>query len=60
MARARPDQAPARPPRAAEGVTDAEFDAIHARVNRQIEAAVRFAKASPYPDPEEAYTDFWI
>ncbi|MFN4292787.1 MAG: thiamine pyrophosphate-dependent dehydrogenase E1 component subunit alpha [Thermoflexales bacterium] len=44
----------------AEKVSDAEFDAIHARVNQQIEAAVQFAKASPYPDPEEAYTDFWI
>ncbi|MFC1465930.1 MAG: thiamine pyrophosphate-dependent dehydrogenase E1 component subunit alpha [Candidatus Brachytrichaceae bacterium NZ_4S206] len=44
----------------AERMTDAEFDAIHARVSRQIEAAVKFAKESPYPDPEEAYTDFWI
>lgn len=44
----------------AEGMSDAEFDAIHARVNAQIEAAVKFAKESPYPDPEEVYTDFWI
>jgi TPP-dependent pyruvate/acetoin dehydrogenase alpha subunit len=44
----------------AEGATDAEFDAIHARVNAQIEAAVSFAKQSPYPDPEEVHTDFWI
>ena len=44
----------------AEGTTDAEFDVIHARVNAQIESAVSFARQSPYPDPEEVYTDFWI
>lgn len=44
----------------AESVSDAEFDAIHARVNAHIEAAVKFAKESPCPDPEEVYTDFWI
>ncbi len=35
------------------------LDAIHARVQAQIEDAVAFAKASPYPEPEEAFTDHW-
>jgi TPP-dependent pyruvate/acetoin dehydrogenase alpha subunit len=44
----------------AEGVTDAEIEVIQARVRQQIEAAVQFAKTSPYPEPEEAFTDFWV
>jgi TPP-dependent pyruvate/acetoin dehydrogenase alpha subunit len=43
-----------------ESVTDAEFDAVHAHVKDQIDGAVKFAKESPYPDPEEVHTDFWI
>jgi TPP-dependent pyruvate/acetoin dehydrogenase alpha subunit len=43
-----------------EGVSDSEFDTIHARVRQQIDSAVKFAKESPYPDPSEVTEDFWI
>lgn len=34
-----------------------EFEGIEAKVEEEIQAAVRFAKESPYPDPAEAFTD---
>jgi len=43
-----------------EQVGAADLDGIGARVNAQIEGAVKFAKESPYPDPEEVHTDFWL
>jgi acetoin:2,6-dichlorophenolindophenol oxidoreductase subunit alpha len=41
------------------GVKDAEFDAIAARVKIQIEAAIKFAKDSPEPQPSEVFEDVW-
>lgn len=43
-----------------EKVSEDEIEAIHTRVKEQIAGAVKFAKESPYPDPEEVHTDFWI
>jgi len=43
-----------------EQVGAADLDAIGARANAQIEGAVKFAKESPYPEPEEVHTDFWL
>lgn len=43
-----------------EKVNAGEINAIHARVEKQIAGAVKFAKDSPIPDPEEVHTDFWI
>lgn len=37
--------------------TEAEVDAIEARVEEEIQAAVKFAADSPYPDAAEAFTD---
>ena len=36
-----------------------ELDAIEAEVKQQVEAAVEFAKKSPYPDPSEVTTDVY-
>lgn len=41
----------------AQGVSDAQLDAIDAQVQAEIEAAVAFANASPAPDVAQAYTD---
>jgi pyruvate dehydrogenase E1 component alpha subunit len=42
----------------AEGqATQAEFDAIKAKLIDEVDAAVQFAKDSPAPEPEEAFTD---
>jgi pyruvate dehydrogenase E1 component alpha subunit len=41
------------------GVSDAEFDAIAARVKNQMDAAIQFAKDSPEPTPNEVYEDVW-
>ena len=43
-----------------EKLSQADLDAIHARVEAKIAGAVKFAKESPYPDPEEVHTDFWL
>lgn len=39
--------------------TDEELAALRAEVSAEVEAAVEFAKASPYPPPEAAYTDLY-
>lgn len=39
--------------------TQAELDAIKAKVDAQIEAAIRFSQESPYPNPEDALTDVY-
>lgn len=36
-----------------------ELDAIAREAEAEVEAAVRFAVESPYPDPSEAYTDVY-
>jgi len=41
------------------GASEAEVDAAQAHAKAQIDAAVQFAKASPYPDPSEATQDIW-
>jgi pyruvate dehydrogenase E1 component alpha subunit len=41
------------------GVSNAEFDAIAARVKDQMDAAITFAKTSPEPTPNEVYEDVW-
>jgi TPP-dependent pyruvate/acetoin dehydrogenase alpha subunit len=44
----------------AEGVAgEAELAAIDAEVRAEIDAAVEFARTSPYPEPEEAYRDLY-
>ena len=42
------------------GVDAAEIDAIDAAIVAEVEAAVEFAKSSPAPDPQEAFTDVWL
>ena len=37
--------------------TEAEFEALEAKVEEEIQAAVKFAVESDYPDASEAYTD---
>lgn len=39
--------------------TAEELDAIEAEITAEIEAAVEFAKESPYPDPSEVTTDVY-
>jgi pyruvate dehydrogenase E1 component alpha subunit len=40
--------------------TEAEIDAIKARVKEEIEAAVKFAEESNFPAPSELYTDNYL
>ena len=40
-------------------VDQATIDAVRAEVTAEVEAAVEFAKASPDPDPSEAWTDLY-
>jgi pyruvate dehydrogenase E1 component alpha subunit len=40
-------------------LTDEERAAIRADVAHDVEAAVEFARASPWPEPHEAYTDVY-
>ena len=40
--------------------TEAELDAIDARVKEKVEASVKFAEESPYPDPSEAFKDVYM
>ena len=39
--------------------TEAECDKIEVIVRAEIEAAVEFARNSPFPEPEELYEDMW-
>src|SRR2546421_12902289 len=39
--------------------TQAELDQIQAQVAQEIEAAVEFARQSPYPDPAELFEDMF-
>lgn len=41
-------------------VTEAELDAIDARVEQAIEEAVHFAEASPYPSEDQVLTDVYV
>lgn len=40
--------------------SEAELVAIDAKVRKHIDDAVAFAEASPYPAPEECYTDVYV
>jgi len=40
-------------------VTEAEVRAIRDRVTRDLDAAVSFAEASPYPDPKDLLVDMF-
>lgn len=40
-------------------IDEKEMAAIEEAVEQEIQAAVTFAKESPYPDPSEAYTDIF-
>lgn len=40
-------------------LTEAELEAIEARIEAEVEASVEFAENSPYPDPSELYTDVY-
>ena len=41
-------------------VTEAELQAIDERVAEQINAAVKFAEESPFPDVQETFTDVYV
>ena len=41
-------------------VSAAELKTIDDRVAAQIEAAVKFAEESPFPDVRETYTDVYV
>jgi pyruvate dehydrogenase E1 component alpha subunit len=40
--------------------TEAELDAIDAKIKVQVEEAVKFAEESPWPKPEEAFEDIYV
>jgi pyruvate dehydrogenase E1 component alpha subunit len=40
--------------------TEAELDEIDARVKEKVEASVKFAEESPYPEPEAAFQDVYM
>ena len=40
--------------------TEAELDEIDARVKEKVEASVKFAEESPYPDASEAFKDVYM
>lgn len=40
--------------------TEAELDAIDAKVKEVVEASVKFAEESPYPEPEAAFEDVYV
>ncbi len=40
--------------------TEAELDAIDAKVKEVVEASVKFAEESPYPEPEAAFEDVYM
>jgi TPP-dependent pyruvate/acetoin dehydrogenase alpha subunit len=39
--------------------TEEEMDALEAEVRREVDDAVAFTDASPYPDPERAFADLY-
>jgi pyruvate dehydrogenase E1 component alpha subunit len=39
--------------------SEKELEEIEARVNAQVEESVKFAEASEFPDPAEAFTDIY-
>jgi pyruvate dehydrogenase E1 component alpha subunit len=41
-------------------ITDAEITAIEDRVKSEVEAAVKFAEESPFPDDSEVYKDVYV
>jgi pyruvate dehydrogenase E1 component alpha subunit len=41
-------------------LTEEEINAIEEEVKKEIEEAVEFAINSPYPEPEELYTDLYV
>jgi len=45
---------------AADGLlSDADFERLQADVDAQVADAVAFARASPFPEPQEAFEDLW-
>lgn len=40
--------------------TEADLDAIDAKVKEVVEASVKFAEESPYPEPEAAFEDVYV
>jgi pyruvate dehydrogenase E1 component alpha subunit len=40
--------------------TEEELDVIDARVKEKVEASVKFAEESPYPDASEAFKDVYM
>ena len=40
------------------GIKEEELEALRAEIDKEIEAAKKYAEESPYPDIKEAYTDF--
>ncbi len=40
-------------------LTQSQFDAVEAEVLREIESAVEFARASPFPEPQAALQDVY-
>jgi len=40
-------------------LTEGEYARIEAEVDREVAAAVEFARQSPFPDPREAFEDLW-
>jgi pyruvate dehydrogenase E1 component alpha subunit len=44
----------------ANGVARSAIDQLHAELDAEIAAAVEFARSSPEPAPEEAFTDLWV
>lgn len=39
--------------------SEKDLDKIHAKVQQEVEEAVKFAEDSPYPEPSELYTDVY-
>jgi pyruvate dehydrogenase E1 component alpha subunit len=37
--------------------SDAEIEAINEKIKNEIEACVKFAEESPFPEPSEIFTD---
>ena len=40
-------------------MTEKQIDAVYAKAKKEVEAAVKFAEESPYPDPEEMFHDVY-
>jgi pyruvate dehydrogenase E1 component alpha subunit len=41
-------------------ITEAEIEALEAKIGGIVEESVKFAEESPYPDPSEALTDVYV